>query len=269
MRSAIRSAGSHAAVQWATEERCSRGRAALLEQVRHIAARLGRRALVKLRADLTGEVAYKLVPPCAYASATTDVHQRTALNRLCRPALKIGTVSTAVRGRPSSASSSASAGTHPYGPVSLARRQRWALGGRRRRTKCLGLALQLEIKGLALAVGRHRHREDRQNVCELHLQRRRVVSSRQRPTSSARLRAQRFPREIHTLCKRTHTHTHACGHAPPCAVRVDTRPIRTQMGATQNARSNPRRRIHAHTIVPPPLPRLPPAATPTHAMSTN
>jgi superfamily II DNA/RNA helicase len=80
----IRSAGSHAAVQWATEERCSRGRAALLEQVRHIAARLGRRALVKLRADLTGEVAYELVPPCAYASATTDVHQRTALNRLCR-----------------------------------------------------------------------------------------------------------------------------------------------------------------------------------------
>ena len=188
-------------------------RAALLEQVRHIAARLGRRALVKLRADLTGEVVYKLVPPCAYASATTDVHQRTALNRLCRPALKIGTVSTAVRGRPSSASSSASAGTHPYGPVSLARRQRWALGGRRRRTKCLGLALQLEIKGLALAVGRHRHREDRQNVCELHLQRRRVVSSRQRPTSSARLRAQWFPREMHTescACVQAHTHAHAC-----------------------------------------------------------
>jgi hypothetical protein len=71
------------------------------------------------------------------------------------------------------------------------------------------------------------------------------------------------------VCKRTHTHTHACGHAPPCAVRVDTRPIRTQMGATQDARSNPRKRIHARAIVPPPLPRLPPAATPTHAMSTS
>jgi hypothetical protein len=42
------------------------------------------------------------------------------------------------------------------------------------------------------------------------------VSSRQRPTSSARLRAQQFPREMHTescACMQAHTHTRTRMHA--------------------------------------------------------